>query len=117
MGTMGEAMPLIGRCHCGGVRIEVPRAPEWVGSCNCSLCTKLAWLVAYYPDAEVQVAGETTPYVWGDRMIGIHHCPVCGCGTHWKTLGQDFGRMGVNARLFEGLDLSGVEIRRLDNAG
>ena len=55
-----------GSCHCGGVRITVPHAPEWVGSCNCSLCTKTAWLVAYYPDADVKVEGETVAYVWGD---------------------------------------------------
>ncbi|HEY0112884.1 MAG TPA: GFA family protein [Allosphingosinicella sp.] len=117
-------MTVRGSCHCGAVRIIVPRAPEWVGSCNCSLCTKLGWLVAYYPDAEVNVEGETVAYVWGDRMIGIHHCPVCGCGTHWKTLGEDFGKMGVHARLLEGFEAAAatclvagaeVEVRRLDS--
>jgi len=74
-----------GSCHCGAVTLSVPHAPEWVASCNCSLCTKTGWLVAYYPDDQVTVDGETIPYIWGDRMIGIHHCPICGCGTHWKT--------------------------------
>jgi hypothetical protein len=55
-----------GSCHCGGVRIAVPHAPEWVGSCNCSLCIKTGWLVAYYPDADVRIEGETVAYVWGD---------------------------------------------------
>ena len=36
-------MGLAGSCHCGSVRIEVPRGPDWVASCNCSLCTKLGW--------------------------------------------------------------------------
>ena len=110
-------MTVAGSCHCGGVRITAPRLPDWVGSCNCSLCTRLAWRVAYYPPADVQVEGETTAYVWGDRCIGIHHCPVCGCGTHWKTLGEDFGRMGVHARLLDGFDVAKVEVRYLDNAG
>ena len=126
-----------GSCHCGAVRIEVPRAPDWVGSCNCSLCSKTGWLVAYYPGEEVSVEGETVAYVWGDRMIGIHHCPTCGVGTHWKTLGEDFGnarkeavpnssisRMGVHARLLDGFDATGgqcsfagvpVEVRMMDN--
>ncbi len=119
-----------GSCHCGAVTLRVPHAPLWVGSCNCSLCTRLAWLVAYYPDGQVKVEGETVAYVWGDRMIGIHHCPTCGCGTHWRTLGEDFGKMGINARLLEGFDCSGgavpagvriggvdVELRLIDNAG
>ena len=116
-----------GRCHCGAVTLSVPHAPEWVGSCNCSLCTKTGWLVAYYPDDAVSVEGETVAYVWGDRMIGTHHCPVCGCGTHWRTLGEDFGKMGVHARLLDGFAVTGagvcsigglaVEVRLLDNAG
>jgi hypothetical protein len=106
-----------GSCHCGKVRIEVPRAPEWVASCNCSLCTRLGWLVAYYPDDEVTVEGETVAYIWGDRMIGIHHCPTCGCGTHWKTLGRDFGRMGVHARLLDGFDAGAAAPARCRIAG
>ena len=43
------------KCHCGQVRIDVPRPPEWVAACNCSLCSKLGTLWAYYPDAEVSV--------------------------------------------------------------
>lgn len=105
-----------GSCHCGAVTIALPRAPEWVASCNCSLCTKTGTLMAYYPDAEVRVEGETMPYIWGDRMIGIHHCPVCGCGTHWATLGEDFGRMGINARLLDGFAEAGVAVRLMDNA-
>jgi hypothetical protein len=40
-------MTVRGSCHCGGVRITVPQAPEWVGSCNRSLCRKTGRLVAY----------------------------------------------------------------------
>jgi hypothetical protein len=110
-------MGVNGSCHCGNVRIEVPSQPEWVSDCNCSLCRKLAWRVAYYPPDQVTVSGKTTAYVWGDRMIGIHHCPVCGCGTHWQTLGEDFGKMGINARLLDGFEESAVEVRKFDNAG
>jgi hypothetical protein len=113
---MKGAAAVQGSCHCGGVRLTVPGRPDWVGSCNCSICRKLGWLVAYYPDEAVTVEGETAVYVWGDRMIGLHHCPTCGCTTHWKTLGEDFGRMGVNARLIDGFDTAKVEVRYLDNA-
>ena len=52
-------MPVKGSCHCGAVAIEVPQLPGWVNSCNCSICAKLAWLVAYYPDRDVRISGET----------------------------------------------------------
>jgi len=109
-------MGVQGSCHCGNVRIELPSAPAWVADCNCSLCRRTAWRVAYYPPEQVRITGETKAYVWGDRMIGIHHCPVCGCGTHWETLGEDFGKMGVNARLLDGFDEGAVEVRKFDNA-
>ena len=109
-------MSVHGSCHCGKVQIEVPSQPAWVADCNCSLCRKLAWRVAYFPPDEVTIRGETTAYVWGDRMIGIHHCSTCGCGTHWQTLGQDFGKMGVNARLLDDFDEIAVEVRKFDNA-
>ena len=110
-------MAVRGSCHCGNVRIDVPNPPLWVADCNCSLCRRTAWRVAYYPPDDVRISGETVAYIWGDRMIGIHHCPVCGCGTHWQTLGQDFGKLGINARLLDGFDESRVEIRKFDNAG
>ena len=110
-------MTVHGSCHCGNVRIELPSKPAWVADCNCSLCRRLAWRVAYFPPDEVRISGETTAYVWGDRMIGIHHCPVCGCGTHWQSLGEDFGKMGINARLMDDFDESAVEVRKFDNAG
>ena len=109
-------MSVAGSCHCGAVTLAVPHPPEWVGECNCSICTKLGTLMAYYPDDDaVAVTGDTAVYIWGDKMIGLHHCPVCGCHTHWRTLGEDFGKMGVNARLLDGFDPAAVEIRKLDN--
>lgn len=104
-----------GSCHCGAVRLDVPRPPAWVGSCNCSLCRRLGTLWAYYSDAEVTLEGATIPYVWGDRTISIHHCAICGCTTHWQAIGIDFRRMAVNARLLDS-DLAGIEIRPQENA-
>lgn len=119
-------MALEGSCHCGAVRIEVPGAPEWLGNCNCSFCTKIGSLMAYYPDdGSVRITGETVPYIWGDRMISLHHCPTCGCFTHWDSTGESHGKVGVNARLLDGFalregralfDRRRIEVRFLDNA-
>ena len=92
------------------------RAPDWVSECNCSICRRLGTLMSYYHPSEVRVEGRTIPYIWGDRMISNHHCPTCGCTTHWENLLPDQDRMGVNARLFEDLDLDSVERRRIDGA-
>jgi hypothetical protein len=120
-------MAVSGSCHCGAVRISVPAAPEWLGSCNCSICRRTGALMAYYPDdGSVRLEGETVPYIWGDRMIAIHHCPVCACMTGWVSTGESYGKVGVNARLLDGFaveegrvlfDGREVEVRFLDNAG
>lgn len=66
------------------------------------------------------------PYIWGDRMISLHHCQVCGCFTDWRSTGESYGKVGVNARLLDGfamragryfLDGVELEVRFLENAG
>lgn len=136
-------MTVSGSCHCGAVRIAVPGAPEWVASCNCSICRRTGALVAYYRPADVRVEGRTATYVTGDRFLRFHHCPACACHTHWsanpEALAGDLPeevraalatRMGVNARLLDGFELregphgpapylggAELEVRFYDNAG
>jgi hypothetical protein len=136
-------MTVQGSCHCGAVRIAVPRGPEWVGSCNCSLCRRTGALMAYYSPEEVRVDGETATYLTGDRFIRLHHCPACACHTHWdanpEALAGDLpdgvrdalsAKMGINARLLDGFEMregvngavpyfggAELEVRFFDNAG
>ena len=111
-----------GSCHCGKVRFQIAGLTPTVTSCNCSICHRLGALWAYYTSSEVVFtagAGETVPYVQqGEGMGGlaIHHCPGCGCTTHWSSLRSDMDRMGINARLLDRAVLDGVRVRRLDGA-
>jgi hypothetical protein len=112
---------LAATCHCGDVRIEIPRAPEKLTNCNCSLCRRYGALWAYYTPDEVRVIGhpeKTESYCWGDRTLRTVRCRNCGCVTHWEPLeGKSEGRMAVNARNFDPVMLgSNVEIRRFDGA-
>jgi hypothetical protein len=106
-------------CHCGQVRFEIAEAPKTLTSCNCSLCRRLGWILAYYEADQVKiVAGldRTAGYEHGDRTLASHHCPTCGCPTHWRGLGEHAHRIGVNARLMDPADLEGVTVRFLDGA-
>jgi hypothetical protein len=84
------------------------------------LCHRLGTLWAYYaPDqvAIVKGAGTTVPYVQGDRSLAMHHCPVCGCVTHWEGLDPARrDRMAVNARLMGRAEIEGIQVRRFDGA-
>lgn len=103
-------------CHCCAVRIEVPEAPTVVKECNCSICRRLGWRCAYYHPKDVAIIGATVPYIWGDKTCAFHHCPTCGCTTHWQNLDPNGDRMAINARLIDGLDWSKVRVRPFDGA-
>jgi len=107
-------------CHCGAVRVSIPRVPETLTNCDCSVCRRYGTLWAYYSKDEVKVEAEpgtTESYSWGRRSIQFVRCNSCGCVTHWEPIAATRGpRMGVNARNFEPAQLGAVRIRRLDGA-
>jgi hypothetical protein len=103
-------------CHCGGVQIVVPYAPETVTECNCSICRRTGGQWGYYRPAEVTVRGATDTYQWGDRTLDLHRCRVCGNITHWSGLDPTGDRMGVNARLMPPEVLRAARVRKFDGA-
>jgi len=103
-------------CHCGAVKLEVEEAPTVLTSCNCSICRRTGGLWCYFPPARVRITGSTVAYRWGDKTLDLHHCPTCGCTTHWLPIDPSYGRMGVNARLMDPAIVAAARIRRLDGA-
>jgi hypothetical protein len=107
-------------CHCGAVKLQVPTAPEEVVSCNCSLCSRSAWLGAYYNPAVVNLITpreSIDTYIWGDRTIQICRCKTCGFTTHWESIDpQQTDRMGINARMMNDIDLDSIPVRYFDGA-
>lgn len=70
---------LAATCHCGAVRVEVPRKPRRLTDCNCSICRRYVGLWAYYKASEVRVTsapGATRDYcrpidaVWSHPIMG-----------------------------------------------
>jgi hypothetical protein len=109
---------LAGSCHCGRVRITLPRKPAEVTHCNCSLCIKSGFQGVYFASGELRIEGETDSYVRADSnpaYIAQQRCRHCGIITHWAPLTHPpHERMGVNARLFEPGALDGVPIKHVD---
>ena len=105
-----------GSCHCGAVTIFADRPPAELGECNCSICRRTGGLWAYYRAGEAWAEGETRGYEWGDRMLSLRFCPVCGCFTHSQGLEAVPDRIALNARLLEGFDVETVPRRKIDGA-
>lgn len=111
---------IVGACHCGAVRLTLPRRPRRLTCCNCSICRRYGTLWAYYRAGTVRVEhepGATADYRWGSRKLRFVRCARCGCVTHWERARRTpESRMGVNVRLFDPEALGEVRIRRLDGA-
>ena len=106
-------------CHCGTVSIRLSEKPATVFECNCSICRRLGVLWAYYHcDDAVFESGEgtTRAYAWNHRILALHSCATCGCTTHWIATDPAFReRMGVNARLIDGLSRENTAVDFVDH--
>ena len=113
-----EAPELVASCHCGRATILLPRKPNSVIQCNCSLCTKTGFRGAYYSSEELAIDGEFDSYVRGDlkqAYLANHRCKTCGILTHWTPLTDPpHERVGVNARLIDEALLEGVPVKQVD---
>jgi hypothetical protein len=106
-------------CLCGQVRIQMPKRPDFIHECNCTLCSKSGARWAYFHPAEVVIEGATKGFVRDDKdepAAEIRFCEHCGVTTHFvltPSAVAKFGnvQMGVNVRLAEDADLAGVELR------
>jgi hypothetical protein len=111
---------LVASCHCGRATIRLPRKPDSVTQCNCSLCSKTGFRGVYFRSDELVIDGEFDSYVRDDlrqAYLANHRCAHCGILTHWTPLSEPpHERMGVNARLIDPLLLEGVPVQEVDGA-
>jgi hypothetical protein len=113
-----EAFGPVASCICGRARITLPRRPDSVNHCNCSMCTKTGFWGVYFPSDELRIEGEFDSYVREDlseAYLRNYRCRHCGAMTHWTLLsGPPYARIGVNARLLEPSALEGVPVTEVD---
>ncbi len=104
----------LGTCHCGAVKFEaVVDLGKGVSRCNCTVCTKTAWLGAIVkPEAFTVLEGaeNLTMYEWGFKTGKRYFCKICsvmcyGAG-HLKEMGGDYVSINVNC-------IDDVELRDL----
>ena len=113
-------------CHCGGVKLMLPHAPDEILQCNCSICRKSGFKGVYYREGEVAISGEVDGYIRHDieqPCIEMWRCRTCGILTHWSLLDEwphddvpKPDRMGVNARLLDPEVADDLSMRHSDGA-
>src|SRR5688572_4938554 len=78
---MPEPKTYTGSCHCGNVRFEVSADLSTVNACNCSMCSRAGYLLAFVPAAQFKLlAGEDAQSDYQFNKKVIHHlfCKTCG---------------------------------------
>lgn len=108
------------KCHCGNVELTTEYIPDTLTECNCSICRRLSAKWIYYKTQEVSITCNTYPtktYIWGDKCIAFHHCPNCGCATHYSSVeGSGFDRIAINANMLEPNVIKNLKTRRFNGA-
>jgi hypothetical protein len=101
-------------CHCGAFRFEVDAELADLTECNCSTCGLHGFMPWQVPATAVRLLTEQrqlATYLWRDAVGGHHFCPTCGTAP-MRTGYQ--GKVSLNARCVEGVDVFTLEVRRYD---
>jgi hypothetical protein len=115
---MAEAKAYTGGCHCGKVRFEVKTDLARVIACNCSICSKAGWLLAFVPAEQFTLlsGGDVlSDYQFGKKRIHHLFCPTCGVHSFARGVGPDGREMrAVNVRCLENVDVDALAITPFD---
>lgn len=82
-------------CHCGAIRYTVtlpdalaPLGTAKINKCNCSICTKLGYLLVYPKREDVVFQdgceSKLRDYFFGKKLRSHRFCGECGSSVSWK---------------------------------
>jgi hypothetical protein len=115
---MGEEKTYTGGCHCGQVQFDVQMDLGHATACNCSICSKMGWLLAFVPKEKFNLrSGQDvlTDYQFGKKTIHHLFCSRCGINSFSRGKSPKGGEMiAVNTRCLDGVDPSTLTVNRFD---
>jgi hypothetical protein len=115
---MEETKTWSGGCHCGQVRYEVASNLEDLVSCNCSICQKRGWILAFVPETQFRLlagSDDLTDYQFNKKAIHHLFCKTCGVSSFSRGERPDGAQMvAINVRCLEGIDPAKLSPRIFD---
>jgi hypothetical protein len=105
-----------GGCHCGRVRFEAKAPLTVVDECNCSICTKKAylhWVIARDAFKMLTPPENLATYSFNTGVAKHHFCGVCGVAPFYIPR-SDPDKIDVNARCIDNVDLTSVRVEKYD---
>ncbi len=115
---MSEAKTYTGGCHCGKVRYEVTTDLGMVISCNCSICSKKGYLLAFVPESAFRLLSgkdATTDYLFNKHVIHHRFCSACGIESYANgTDPKGNAMVAINVRCLDGVEPDALTITKFD---
>jgi hypothetical protein len=114
---MPESKTYSGSCHCGNVRFQVTTAIDKAGACNCSICSRVGWLVTSVEPAQFQLLSgkdAQSDYQFGRKTMHHYFCQNCGVHAFGNYSAGGHEKVIVNLRCLEGLDVDALEVQKFD---
>lgn len=107
-----------GSCHCQRVRFEVNLDLKEATTCNCSLCSRAGWLLAFTKADQFKLlAGEEalTDYQFHHKHLHHTFCSTCGVRAFSRGPAPD-GTVwcAINLRCLEDCDAEALPLKRVD---
>jgi hypothetical protein len=109
-----------GGCHCGKVAFDIETdAPiAKAMECNCSICSKRGYLLAFFPAAQVRMHtpdSHLSTYTFNKHVIEHRFCAVCGVAPFARGKDHHGNDMyAINLRCLDGVDPHVLEIQPFD---
>ena len=107
-----------GGCHCGAVRYEANMSLQYTVSCNCSICTKAGYLLAFVPANQFKLlSGEEVlrDYQFNKKIAHHVFCSTCGIHSFSHGMSPDGKDMrAINLRCLDEIDLDALTPQKID---
>lgn len=106
-----------GGCHCGRVRFAVHAPAQLeVQECNCSMCSKTAYLHLIVAKSRFELLGgqeSLTTYLFNTGTARHLFCSTCGIKSFYVPRSHPDG-VSVNARCLDEGSVAGMNISLVD---
>jgi hypothetical protein len=105
-----------GGCHCGQVRFEVEGPIEDVAVCNCSICSKTAYLHWEVAPARFRLLTSNDSirtYQFGTMTSRNHFCEKCGISAFRRSRTAP-EMIDVNVRCLDAVDVESIDTLSFD---
>lgn len=105
-----------GGCHCGAIRYRVTGEISDLVACNCSICSKTAYVHWEVPPAQFQLLtpeGAIANYQFGTRTARNYFCRRCGISP-FRISRSAPDKVDVNVRCLDHVELEGLAIAPFD---